>query len=152
MKNKTIIIAVVAVLFLLILLGNWGFVFGFALAIAVCWFFGFEKVKEFALAVWEGCQNLWGSVSENLGDKEETIDAVISDSVVIPYTSSENKFQIMVTAGGKCYMLKPTESGVLPSCLTKGKPVQIKTKFVRQGLKTVKEVSLIADGQVFETL
>ena len=63
MKNKTIIIAVVAVLFLLILLGNWGFVFGFALAIAVCWFFGFEKVKEFALAVWEGCQNLWGSVS-----------------------------------------------------------------------------------------
>ena len=127
MKNKTIIIAVVAVLFLLILLGNWGFVFGFALAIAVCWFFGFEKVKEFALDVWEGCQNLWGSVSENLGDKEETIDAVISDSVVIPYTSSENKFQIMVTAGGKCYMLKPTESGVLPSCLTKGKQVQIIT-------------------------
>ena len=152
MKNKTIIIAVVAVLFLLILLGNWGFVFGFALAIAVCWFFGFEKVKEFALAVWEGCQNLWGSVSENLGDKEETIDAVISDSVVIPYTSSENKFQIMVTAGGKCYMLKPTESGVLPSCLEKGKTVQIKTKFVHQGLKTVKEVSLVADGQVFETL
>lgn len=152
MKNKTMIIAVVAVLLLLILLGNWGFVLGFALAIAICWFFGFEQVKAFVLMVWEWCQNLWGSVSENLGDKEETVDAIISDSVVIPYTSSENKFQIMVTAGGKSYMLKPTESGVLPSCLTKGKTVQIKTKFVRQGLKTVKVVSLIADGQVFEVM
>ena len=152
MKNKTIIIAVVAVFLLLILLGNWGFILGFALAIAVCWFFGFEKVKEFMLVVWKGCQNLWGSVSENLGDKEENVDATISDSVVIPYTSSENKFQIMVMAGGKCYMLKPTESGVLPSCLEKGKTVQIKTKFVRQGLKTVKVVSLIADGQVFEVM
>ena len=111
MKNKTIIIAVVAVVLLLILLGNWGFILGFALAIAVCWFFGFEKVKEFMLVVWKGCQNLWGSVSENLGDKEETVESVISDSVVIPYTSSENKFQIMVTVGGKSYMLKPTESG-----------------------------------------
>lgn len=152
MKNKTMIIAVVAVLLLLILLGNWGFVLGFALAIAICWFFGFEQVKAFVLMVWEWCQNLWGSVSENLGDKEETVDAIISDSVVIPYTSSENKFQIMVTAGGKSYMLKPTESGVLPSCLTKGKTVQIKTKFVRQGLKTVKVVSLVADGQVFEVM
>ena len=49
MKNKTMIIAVVAVLLLLILLGNWGFVLGFALAIAICWFFGFEQVKAFVL-------------------------------------------------------------------------------------------------------
>ena len=73
MKNKTIIIAVVAVLLLLILLGNWGFVLGFALAIAICWFFGFEQVKAFVLMVWEWCQNLWGSFRLWLRPKEKTI-------------------------------------------------------------------------------
>ncbi len=152
MKTKALLYAVIAVLLLLFVLGSWRFILGFAVAIALCWYFGFEYVKQVLLSVWEQAQKLWKTVSQDLGDNEETVDAVITDSFVVPFTSEAGKFQIIINASGKSYMLKPTESGVLPSCLEKGKPIQIKTTTTHHGLKIATSVSLIADGEVFETL
>lgn len=152
MKTKALLYAVIAVLLLLFVLGSWRFILGFAVAIALCWYFGFEHVKQVLLSAWEQAQKLWKIVSQDLGDKEETVDAVITDSFVVPFTSEAEKFQIIINASGKSFMLKPTESGVLPSCLEKGKPIQIRTKTSHHGLKVITSVSLIADGQVFETL
>ncbi len=152
MKTKALLYAVIAVLLLLFVLGSWRFILGFAVAIALCWYFGFDRVKQVLISFWEQAQKLWKTVSQDLGDKEETVDAVITDSFVVPFTSESGKFQIIINAAGKSFMLKPTESGVLPSCLEKGKPIQIKTTTSHHGLKTVTSVSFIADGQVFETL
>ena len=152
MKSKALLYAVIAVLLLLFVLGSWRFILGFAVAIALCWYFGFDRVKQVLISFWEQAQKLWKTVSQDLGDKEETVDAVITDSFVVPFTSESGKFQIIINAAGKSYMLKPTESGVLPSCLEKGKPIRIRKKISYHGLTAITAVSLIADGQVFETL
>ena len=146
--NKKMFYSVIAILIIVLLLVcSWKFVLGIVVALAVVYFFGEEKVKTFLLNLFNQTKETVQEVHDEF-KKEET--NVVIDGVSMAATKQHGWYQVVIVAGGKSWLLKPSENSMIPEVLKVGAEITIRTTraLTTKGLET--KTVVVANGETFE--
>lgn len=150
MNTKFFYYGILAILILLVILGNWGFLLGFVIAGAIFWYFGEEKVKKAVSDVYEKTQDLAIDLRDKVAPQKETLETIIRQSTIVP-TDINSLYQIVIIAGNKSYLLKPLNITMIPQELSCGKTIKIITVYKRDGLEVEKKQTIeTTDGMKYE--
>ena len=150
MNTKFFYYGILAILILLVILGNWGFLLGFVIAGAIFWYFGEEKVKKAVSDVYEKTQDLAIDLRDKVAPQKETLETIIRQSTIVP-TDINSLYQIVIIAGEKSYLLKPLCITMVPQELSCGKTIKIITVYKRDGLEVEKKQTIeTTDGMKYE--
>lgn len=146
--DKKVFYSVIAILIIVLLLVcSWKFILGIVVALALVYFFGEEKVKTFLVNLFNQTKETVQEVHDEF--KKEELKTKI-DGVSMAATKQHGWYQVVIVAGGKSWLLKPSENPMIPEVLKVGTEITIRTTrtVTTKGIET--KTVVIANGETFE--